>query len=124
MKKNQFLKNYLKKISTIFIISVSSIASAQNQNAILGQPSEIKFVIPNITNQDKCHIEVTLPNQQKTGIVVDGPQFNAVVNFTSDQIGNITLKWEGKRKNRGLNSINACPGSGEIQISVKGNTRY
>jgi hypothetical protein len=124
MKKNQFFKKHLWKICTVFLISVPSIASAQNQNAILGQPSQINLTIPNVSNLDKCHIEVTLPNQQKAGIVIDGPQFNAAINFTPDQIGNTLLKWEGKRRNRGLNSVNACPGSGEVQISVKGNAEY
>ncbi len=98
--------------------------NAQNHNITLGQPSQIRFAIPNVTNQDKCHIEVNLPNQQKLAIDVDGPLFNAEVNFTPDQIGSSTIKWEGKRKNRGLNSVNACPGSGVIQISVKGNAEY
>ena len=124
MKKNQFFKNHLWKICTVFLISIPSIASAQNQNVILGQPSQINLTIPNVSNLDKCHIEVTLPNQQKAGIVIDGPQFNAAINFTPDQIGNTLLKWEGKRRNRGLNSVNACPGSGEVQISVKGNAEY
>ena len=106
------------------LAATSTVVSAQNQSAILGQPSQIRFAIPNVTNQDKCHIEVSLPNQQKIAIDVDAPQFNAEVNFTPDQIGSTTLKWEGKRKNRGLNSVNACPGSGTIQISVSGNTEY
>jgi hypothetical protein len=122
MKK--YFNNYLKKICKISLLVISGVVSAQNQNAILGQSSTIRFTIPNVTNQDKCHIEVNLPNQQKIGIVVDGPRFNAEINFTPDQIGNTILKWEGNRKNRGLNSVNACPGSGEIQISVKGNTEY
>lgn len=116
--------NYLKKIFGISLLAMSGVVCAQNENAILGQSSQISFNIPNVTNQDKCHIEVTLPNQQKTGIIVDGPQFNAVVNFTPDEIGNKTIKWEGKRRNRGLNSVNSCPGSGEIKVSVNGNTEY
>ena len=114
-----------KNIAVILMLAaISTIVSAQNQNAILGQPSQIRFAIPNVANLDKCHIEVNLPNQQKIAIDVDGPQFNAEINFTPDQIGSTTLKWEGKRKNRGLNSVNACPGSGVIQVSVKGNSEY
>lgn len=108
----------------LIALGISSIALAQSQSATLGQPSQIRFAIPNVTNQDKCHIEVSLPNQQKIALDVDGPQFNAEINFTPDQIGSTTLKWEGKRKNRGFNSVNACPGSGVIQISVKGNTEF
>jgi hypothetical protein len=108
----------------LIALGITSTSLAQTQNAILGQPSQIRFAIPNVTNQDKCHIEVILPNQQKIAIDVDGPQFNAEVNFTPDQIGSTTLKWDGKRKNRGLNSVNACPGSGVIQISVRGNTEF
>lgn len=108
----------------LIALGISSTSIAQSQSATLGQPSQIRFAIPNVTNLDKCHIEVNLPNQQKIAIDVDGPQFNAEVNFTPDQIGNTTIKWEGKRKNRGLNSVNACPGTGVIQVAVSGNTEY
>jgi hypothetical protein len=114
------MEKYL--IAALVTIFVGTSANAQNQSAILGQPSQIRFAIPNVTNLDKCHIEVNLPNQQKIAIDVDGPQFNAEVNFTPEQIGSTTIKWEGKRKNRGLNSVSSCPGSGLIQITVKGNT--
>ena len=121
-------KNFKGNCEQILVISLltfcPNLVSAQTQNATLGQPSQIRFAIPNVTNQDKCHIEVSLPNQQKIAIDVDGPQFNAEVNFTPDQIGSTTLKWEGKRKNRGLNSVSACPGSGVIQVAVNGNTDY
>ena len=116
--------NYRNAAVIFMLAATSTVVSAQNQSAILGQPSQIRFAIPNVTNLDKCHIEVNLPNQQKIAIDVDGPQFNAEVNFTPDQIGSTTLKWEGKRKNRGFNSVSACPGSGVIQISVKGNTEF
>jgi hypothetical protein len=124
MKEIKNFDSNLRKFFTISLLAISGMVNAQIQNVTLGQPSQIRFAIPNVTNQDKCHIEVSLPNQQKIAIDVDGPQFNAEVNFTPDQIGNTTLKWEGKRKNRGLNSVNACPGAGVIQISVKGNTEY
>ena len=114
----------IKLIYGLFALCISSLATAQTQNIVLGQQSQIRFEIPNVSGADKCHIEVSLPNQQKIGVEVGGPQFNAEVAFTPDQIGNTSIKWEGKRKNRGLNSVNACPGAGVIQISVSGNAEY
>jgi len=108
----------------LIAIGIAASSMAQTQNAILGQSSQIRFAIPNVTNQDKCHIEVSLPNQQKIAIDVDGPQFNAEVNFTPDQIGSTVLKWEGKTKFRGLKTVSACPGSGVIQVAVSGNTEF
>jgi len=114
----------IKLTFVLIALSITCTSIAQSQNAILGQPSQIRFAIPNVKNLDKCHIEVNLPNQQKIAIDVDGPQFNAEVNFTPDQIGSTVLKWEGKIKFRGLKSVSACPGSGVIQVAVNGNSEY
>lgn len=89
---------------------------AQNQTALAGQPSQIKFNIANVVNTNKCNIEVTLPNQQKVGIEVEGPQFIASIEFTPQQTGSTAIAWEGKTKVRGLVTVFACPGSGIIQV--------
>ena len=64
------MEKYL--IAALVTIFVGTSANAQNQSAILGQPSQIRFAVPNVTNQDKCHIEVNLPNQQK--IAIENPR--------------------------------------------------
>jgi hypothetical protein len=111
-------KKILASLSFIFFIH----AYAQYQTATSGQPNQIKFNIPNVVNTNKCNIEVTLPNQQKVGIEVEGPQFIASVEFTPQQIGSTAIAWEGKTKVRGLASVFACPGSGVVQVQVNGNT--
>jgi hypothetical protein len=114
--------NQYKSIFSIVIFIIAFNVSAQTQTAIVGESSQLKFNITNVTNTNKCHIEVTLPNQQKVGVEVDGPQFLASVEFTPQQIGNNVIQWEGKNKLRGLKSVFACPGSGVIQVQVNGNT--
>ena len=110
--------------STIIICSsffFSTISSAQSQTAIVGQATQLKFNISNVVNSKKCHIEVTFPDQTKTSVEVDGPQFLAVVDFIPQKIGNVVIQWEGKNKIRGVNSVFACPGSGVVQLQVNGN---
>ena len=114
--------NLNKSILATFIFVFAANINAQTQTAIIGESSQLKFNISNVTNTNKCHIEVTLPNQQKVGVEVDGPQFLASVEFTPQQIGNNVIQWEGKNKLRGLKSVFACPGSGVIQVQVNGNT--
>jgi hypothetical protein len=116
------MKRFLFYGLTALFITNSSFA--QTQNVTLGQSNQINIAISNTSNTAKCHIEVTLPNQQKVGVDVDAPQFNAVVDFTPDQIGNSVLKWEGKIKRRGLNSVLGCTGSGSIQVTVIGNSEF
>lgn len=112
----------LKKIITSLSILLCINTYAQNQTATVGQSNQIKFNIPNVINTNKCNIEVTLPNQQKVGVEVEGPQFIANLEFTPQQAGSIALAWEGKTKVRGLASVFGCPGSGVIQVQVNGNT--
>jgi hypothetical protein len=50
-----------KLLFGLIALGIASTSLAQTQNAILGQPSQIRFAIPNVTDQDKCHIEVILP---------------------------------------------------------------
>ena len=116
------MRNLTKFILAAFVFPFSVNINAQTQTAIIGESSQLKFNISNVTNTNKCHIEVTLPNQQKVGVEVDGPQFLASVEFTPQQIGNNVIQWEGKNKLRGLKSVFACPGSGIIQVQVNGNT--
>ncbi len=116
------MTNLTKFILAAFIFPFAANINAQTQTAIVGESSLLKFNISNVINTNKCHIEVTLPNQQKVGVEVDGPQFLASVEFTPQQIGNNVIQWEGKNKLRGLKSVFACPGSGVIQVQVNGNT--
>ena len=116
------MTNLTKSILAIFTFAFAANISAQTQTAIVGELSQLKFNISNAINTNKCHIEVTLPNQQKVGVEVDGPQFLASVEFTPQQIGNNVIQWEGKNKLRGLKSVFACPGSGVIQVQVNAST--
>jgi hypothetical protein len=112
---------FTKLVFSSFAFLMSFNIHAQNQTAIVGQATKLKFNISNVVNSKKCHIEVTLPDQTKTSVEVDGPQFVAVVDFIPQKIGNVLIQWEGKNKIRGVNSVFACPGSGVVQLQVNGN---
>ena len=114
----------MKTLSILFFaFLIHTNSYSQNQTALLGQSNQIKFNIANVVNTNKCNIEVTLPNQQKVGVEVEGPQFIASVDFNPEQAGNATIQWEGKTKIRGLGTVFACPGSGTVQVQVNANTR-
>ena len=112
---------FTKLVFSSFAFLMSFSIHAQNQTAIVGQATQLKFNISNVVNSKKCHIEVTLPDQTKTSVEVNGPQFLAVVDFIPQKIGNLVIQWEGKNKIRGVNSVFACPGSGVVQLQVNGN---
>jgi hypothetical protein len=119
-------KNKMRNLIAYTLVGLflTPLAIAQNQNLILGQSSQLSFPVPKAVGVNKCHIEVVLPNQQKIGVEVEGPDFNATLTYIPDQIGNSTLKWEGVMKRRGLNSVIGCSGSGTVQLSVSGNAEF
>jgi len=108
----------IKFIIFYFALTLSVSATAQNQTATVGEATKIKINIVDTVAGNKCNIEVTLPNQQKMGIEVEGPQFVASFDFTPSQTGSNIINWEGKNKFRGFNSVFACPGSGTIQVNA------
>jgi hypothetical protein len=112
------------KIKYLILSSLMLSANSFSQDlvAIVGQSNKISFPILNVTNSSKCHIEVLMPNQQKIGIDVSGPEFIASLDYMPTQQGMNIFRWEGKLKSRGLNSVFACPGSGSIQVQVNGNS--
>jgi hypothetical protein len=63
-----------------------------------------------------------LPDQTKSSIEVDAPDFLAKVDFIPQKIGNTVIQWEGKNKIRGVNTVFACPGKGAIQLDVNAST--
>jgi hypothetical protein len=112
----------IKLFLFILALTFTLNAAAQTETAIVGEAKQIQFNIANVVNSDKCNIEVTLPNKQKIGVEVEGPQFMATVQFTPQQAGSAAIQWEGKTKFRGLKTVGSCPGSGVIQVQVNGNT--
>lgn len=94
---------------------------AQNQTAVVGEATQVKINIANAGNSKKCHIEVILPDQTKTSLEVEGPQFLAIVDITPQKTGSMVIQWEGKNKIRGVNTVFACPGKGVIQLDVNAN---
>ena len=80
----------MKTLSILFFaFLIHTNSYSQNQTALLGQPNQIKFNIANVVNTNKCNIEVTLPNQQKLGVEVEGPQF--IAGFESVSYTHLTL---------------------------------
>jgi hypothetical protein len=112
------------KIKYLILSSLMLCANSFSQDlvAIVGQSNKISFPILNVANSSKCHIEVLMPNQQKIGIDVLGPEFIASLDYMPNQLGMNIFRWEGKLKSRGLNSVFACPGSGSIQVQVNDNS--
>lgn len=115
------MSNIAKFVLITLMFSFATNIKAQAKIGIIGEPMQLNFNIPNAVAVNKCHIEVTLPNQQKVGVEVEGPQFFASVEFIPQKIGVSIAQWEGKIKFSGLKSILGCTGSGVINVQVNEN---
>lgn len=104
-------------------ICTSKIAFSQTplMEAYVGQPNQIKLNLPTnvVGNSGKCNIDVIIPDMAIYGQEVEAPNFDFSININPQQIGDLTVKWEGKTKFRGLGTVMGCPGSGSFQITVK-----
>ncbi len=104
-------------------ICTSKIAFSQTplMEAYVGQPNQIKLNLPTnvVGNSGKCNIDVEIPGTAIYGQEVEAPNFEFNININPQQIGNLTVKWEGKTKFRGLGTVMGCPGAGSFEIAVK-----
>lgn len=86
----------------------------------VGVPNTVKIKVDS-SNSSKCNIEVFLPWKERIEVEVEPPALEATLQITPPTPGSFTIKWNGKTKLRGLKSVAACSGSGEVQL-VAGHT--
>jgi hypothetical protein len=86
--------------------------------AVAGQKANIPI---RIKAEMACSIEVTIGSRKEMR-VAEPPNYEATVEFQSDDPGVSEIRWEGKFRARGLRSTPACPGSGVVRVTTAPNT--
>ena len=68
-----------------------------------------------VDSDTACNIEVTRGGE-KTNVSVDPKSKKGVYEFAGRELGEETIRWEGKMKFRGLKTLGPCRGDGSIKV--------
>jgi hypothetical protein len=68
-----------------------------------------------VDSDTACNIEVTRGGE-KTNVRVDPKNKKGVYEFVGRELGDETIRWEGKMKFRGLKTLGPCRGDGAIKV--------
>ena len=111
MSNSQFVSLTLAIIVTSFYVCLP----ADAQPLSIGKPNSVVVKI-GTRDLSKCNIEVSTPWQEKFEVEVNPPSMEAQFEVTPREPGSFVLNWAGKTKFRGLKSVVACTGSGEVKL--------
>ena len=104
----------MKKLTATLLIGLafgaSQIAHAQT---IVEKGKSIAIEIP-VEADTVCNIEV-VRGGEKTDVRVESNK-KGVYQFAGRELGEETIRWEGKMKFRGLKTLGACRGDGSIKV--------
>lgn len=95
-----------------FVFGVSQIAQAQTR---VEKGKTIAIEIP-FDTEALCNMEV-VRGGEKTNVRVERNK-KSVYQFDGRELGEETIRWEGKMKFRGLKTLGPCRGNGEITVTT------
>ena len=107
----------MKKLVTALSIGLVIVASQQ----VLAQASvekgkSVAIEIP-VDSATDCNIEVTRGGE-KTDVRFDSKSKKGIYEFAGRELGEETIRWEGKMKFRGLKTLGPCGGAGKIAVTT------
>ena len=111
MSNSKFVSCSLAIIVTSFFVCLP--ADAQPMSTGKANSVVVKL---DVKDTSKCNIEVSTPWQEKFEVEVNPPSMEAQFEVTPREPGLLVLTWTGKTKFRGLKSVMACTGSGEVRL--------
>ncbi|MBT7896241.1 MAG: hypothetical protein HN564_04520, partial [Flavobacteriales bacterium] len=79
------------------------------------KPSSSGFGNTNKSGPMDCNIQVT-HGSEKTNVRVDAKTHKGIYQFKGRRLGEETIRWEGKIKFRGLKTLGACNGKGQLTV--------
>lgn len=68
-----------------------------------------------VSTESACNIEVTRGNE-KTNVRVEANSTKGIYQFAGRELGEETIRWEGKIKFRGLKTLGPCRGDGALRV--------
>ena len=111
MSNSKFVSCSLAIIVTSFFVCLP----ADAQPLSTGKANSVVVKL-DVKDTSKCNIEVSTPWQEKFEVEVNPPSMEAQFEVTPREPGLLVLTWTGKTKFRGLKSVMACTGSGEVRL--------
>ena len=104
----------MKTLSKILLVGVALTASHWlHAAATVEKGKTISVEIP-VDTENVCNIEV-VRGGEKTNVRVESNK-KGVYQFAGRELGEETIRWEGKIKFRGLKSLGPCRGDGAIKV--------
>ncbi len=110
--KVKVLKKLTATLLVGFVFGVSQIAQAQT---MVEKGKTIAIEIP-FDTEALCNMEV-VRGGEKTNVRVERNK-KSVYQFDGRELGEETIRWEGKMKFRGLKTLGPCRGNGEITVTT------
>ena len=114
-------KNYvgcvLKKLSKILLVGVALTASQWLHAAATVEKGKTISVEISVDTENVCNIEV-VRGGEKTNVRVDPKTKKGVYQFAGREVGEETIRWEGKMKFRGLKTLGPCRDDGSMVVST------
>ena len=105
------MKRLVTAMSIGLAIGVCQQALAQ---ASVEKGKSVAIEIP-VDSDTACNIEVTRGGE-KTNVSVDPNSKKGIYEFAGRELGEETIRWEGKMKFRGLKTLGPCRGDGAIKV--------
>ena len=107
----------MKKLATAMSIGLAiGVCQQALAQASVEKGKSVAIEIP-VDSDTKCNIEVTRGGE-KTNVSVDPKSKKGVYQFAGRELGEETIRWEGKMKFRGLKTLGPCRGDGSITVTT------
>jgi len=107
----------VKKLATAMSISLAiGVCQQALAQASVEKGKSVAIEIP-VDSDTACNIEVTRGGE-KTNVSVDPKSKKGVYEFAGRELGEETIRWEGKMKFRGLKTLGPCRGDGSITVTT------
>lgn len=105
----------MKKLAAAMTMGLAIFVSQQAlAQASVEKGKSVAIEIP-VDSDTDCNIEVTRGGE-KTNVSVDPKSKKGVYEFAGRELGEETIRWEGKMKFRGLKTLGACRGDGSLKV--------
>ena len=107
----------MKKLATAMSIGLAiGVCQQALAQASVEKGKSVAIEIP-VDSDTACNIEVTRGGE-KTNVSVDPKSKKGVYEFAGRELGEETIRWEGKIKFRGLKTLGPCRGDGSITVTT------
>jgi hypothetical protein len=107
----------VKKLATAMSIGLAiGVCQQALAQASVEKGKSVAIEIP-VDTDTACNIEVTRGGE-KTNVSVDPKSKKGIYEFAGRELGEETIRWEGKMKFRGLKTLGPCKGDGLIKVAT------